>query len=99
MLRPSSVAAVVVSILMSLIVENIYGVWPLSWTLTWQALQWLRAPEAMPDKCTIHAGTQSSDRLCCAARRRGSSGFKVASSAPCQTKPQTWKLHTVLSDS
>ena len=50
-------------ILMSLIVENVYGVWPLSWTLTRQALhsrcvrQWLCL-------CTIHAGTDSSDRLC-----------------------------------
>ena len=52
--------AVLTSILMSLIVENVYGVWPLSWTLTWQALQSLRAPEAMPDQCTIHAGTHSS---------------------------------------
>jgi len=28
--------------LMSLIAENVYGVWPLSWTLTRQALQSLR---------------------------------------------------------
>jgi len=53
--------AVLTSILMSLIVENVYGVWPLSWTLTRQALQSLRA---MSDQCTIHAGTHSSDRLC-----------------------------------
>ena len=33
----------------SLFVENVYGVWPLSWTLTRQALQSLRA---MPDQCT-----------------------------------------------
>ena len=35
--------AVLTSILMSLIVENVYGVWLLSWTLTRQALQSLRA--------------------------------------------------------
>jgi len=34
--------AVLTSILMSLIVENVCGVWPLSWTLTRQALQSLR---------------------------------------------------------
>ena len=45
--------AVLTSILMSLINENVYGVWPLSWTSTRQALQSLRAPAAMPDQRTI----------------------------------------------
>jgi len=57
--------AVLTSILMSLFVEHAYGVLVLSnWTSTPQALQSLRAPAAMPDQCTIHAGTHSSDRLC-----------------------------------
>ena len=92
--------AVLTSILMSLIVENVYGVWPLSWTLTRQALQSLRAPEAMPDKCTIHAGTHSSDRLCCAARRRGSSGFEVASQlhVKLNLKPGSYILYSQIPD-
>jgi len=79
--------AVLTSILMSLIVEHVHGVWPLSWTLTRQALQSLRA---MPDQCTIHAGTHSYGRLC------SMSPWLSRWPAPRQTEPQTWKL---LSDS
>jgi len=52
--------AVLTIIVMSLIVENVYGVWPLSWTLTRQALQSLRD---MPDQCTKHAGSQLTAKL------------------------------------
>jgi len=83
--------AVLTSILLSLIVKNVYyGVWPLSWTLTRQALQSLRAPADMPDQCTVHAEIHSSDRLYltgCAQCRRGCRGGQLR--APCQTDPQT----------
>jgi len=80
--------AVLMSIWMSLIVENVYGVWPLSWTLTRQALQSLCAPADMPDQCIIHAGIHSSDRLWLCTMSPWLSRWP----APCQTDPQTWKL-------
>jgi len=63
--------AVLTSILMSLIVDHVYGVWPLSWTLTRQALQSLRA---MPDQCTRRNTTHL---IGCAQCRRGCRGGQL----------------------
>ena len=48
---------------MTLIVEHVYGVWPLSWTLIRQALQLLRAPASTHRNIAHLTG--------CAARRHG----------------------------
>ena len=55
--------AVLASILMSMNVEHVYGVWPLSWTLIREILHSLRAPAAMLDQCTCRNITEDSDRL------------------------------------
>jgi len=68
--------AVLTSILMSLIVENVYGVRPLSWTLTRQALhsrcvrQWLCLT-------SVQYTPEHTHLTGCAARRRGCRGGQL----------------------
>ena len=81
--------AVLTSILMSLIVENVYGVWPLSWTLTRQALQSLRVSAAMPDQCTRRNITHLTG---CAVRRRGCRGGQLH--AKLNLKPGSYSQNT-----